>query len=201
VTPDVDAETLRRLYHEEGLTQAEIAERVGVSNSTISRRMQQHDIRRRKPGPRQKSGGNPVIIRWLYHGKGLTLKEVGKRLGIHANTVRRRMQEYDISRRSPIDNRDYNGRRNPKWVPYTYYYTRRDGYERWISGADGRQVRVHRLAAVAWFGYDAVVGNHVHHVNDIPWDNREANLQPIDPSEHQSLHTEEKERDDDGRFI
>jgi DNA-binding transcriptional regulator LsrR (DeoR family) len=39
VTPDVDVETLRRLYHEEGLTQAEIGERVGVSRATVSRRM------------------------------------------------------------------------------------------------------------------------------------------------------------------
>jgi hypothetical protein len=53
-------------------------------------------------------------------------------------------------------------------------------------------VKIHRLAAVAWFGYEAVVGKDVHHVSGIPWDNREDNLEPLDPSEHRRRHAKER---------
>lgn len=52
-----DEETLRRLYHDEGLSSIEIAERAGVSKTTILRRMRKHGIDRlgsveaRRKGP------------------------------------------------------------------------------------------------------------------------------------------------------
>jgi hypothetical protein len=66
------------------------------------------------------------------------------------------------------------------------------GYERVSHKYDteSRYVSVHRLAAVAWFGVDAVAGNHVHHENGIPWDNREENLQVLPPGEHAEKHTD-----------
>jgi len=55
---------------------------------------------------------------------------------------------------------------------------------------------VHRLAAVAWFGFDAVKNKHVHHKNGIPWDNRECNLEPISPEEHNTIHHKGKDIND-----
>lgn len=49
-------------------------------------------------------------------------------------------------------------------------------------------VRLHRLLAVAEWGFEAVQGRQVHHVNRIPWDNRPENLALLTPSEHSRLH-------------
>lgn len=73
-------------------------------------------------------------------------------------------------------------------------YTFTNGYERWreYAGEDrNKSLSVHRLAAVAWFGLDAVVGKHVHHENGVKWDNREENLSLLDSSEHARTHREE----------
>lgn len=43
-TTDTDADTLRRLYHDEGLSQSDIADRLGCSQATISRRFAEYDI-------------------------------------------------------------------------------------------------------------------------------------------------------------
>jgi hypothetical protein len=49
---------------------------------------------------------------------------------------------------------------------------------------------VHRLLAIAEHGTDAVAGQHVHHKNGIPFDNRPENLELLSPSEHSKRHTE-----------
>jgi len=71
--------------------------------------------------------------------------------------------------------------------PYLTHHSQ--GYEE-IRHAQKR-IYVHRLAAVAWFGFDAVSGHHVHHDNNIPWDNREDNLEVLSESEHRSHHAKE----------
>lgn len=73
---------------------------------------------------------------------------------------------------------------------YAYYFIQTGGYEYWMDHHRGERsmIPVHRLAAVAWFGYDSVVGNDIHHKNHIPWDNREDNLEPMTHSEHSTYH-------------
>lgn len=51
----------------------------------------------------------------------------------------------------------------------------------WINT---NQVLVHRLSAVAWFGFDAVVDKDIHHRIPIPWLNIECNLLPLPRTEH-----------------
>lgn len=60
------------------------------------------------------------------------------------------------------------------------------GYERVRVSEDGErhEVYVHRLAAVAWFGLDAVRGREVHHVSNVPWDTRESNVEVLSKAEH-----------------
>lgn len=64
------------------------------------------------------------------------------------------------------------------------------GYELSHVNVDGggEAVRIHRLAAVAWFGWDAVVGNVIHHKNTHKRDNREENLEPMPHEEHMKHH-------------
>lgn len=65
--------------------------------------------------------------------------------------------------------------------------TRRDGYEHWKSGH--RSVLVHRLLAVAEWGFDAVADRIVHHCPGIPWDNRPSTLQFFESHrEHMRFH-------------
>ncbi|NWM54968.1 hypothetical protein GY652_27320, partial [Escherichia coli] len=40
-------------------------------------------------------------------------------------------------------------------------------------------------------GYDAVAGKQVHHKNEIPWDNRPENLEPLSDEEHILEHHDE----------
>lgn len=70
------------------------------------------------------------------------------------------------------------------------FYTDRDGYEQWATVACGEQkiTSVHRLLAVAEYGFDAVVGQDVHHENEVPWDNRPENISLMDPGDHIRHH-------------
>ena len=77
-----------------------------------------------------------------------------------------------------------------------YYKTDHSGYERWQDKCKASLdaiVRVHRLAAVAWFGFDAVADKHVHHKNGLSWDNREDNLELLTPTEHAETHHEQRD--------
>jgi len=61
----------------------------------------------------------------------------------------------------------------------------------------GKQyVRIHRLLAVATYGYDEVVGKEVHHKNEIKWDNRPENIVPVTSEEHRRMHFEGKSNEE-----
>lgn len=55
---------------------------------------------------------------------------------------------------------------------------------------NGGDLLVHRLAAVAWYGWDAVAGNEVHHRVPVSWLNVESNLMPIPTEEHRMISRE-----------
>lgn len=79
-----------------------------------------------------------------------------------------------------------------------------EGYERWRNqyrDDDGEKqedvVGIHRLAAIAWCGFGKLgPGVVVHHVNGIPWDNRQENIVLMDRSSHSTLHNNDRYRDD-----
>lgn len=79
-----------------------------------------------------------------------------------------------------------------------------NGYE--VSSCSlnqGDTIQIHRLVAIAEYGFEAVENSHVHHINSIPWDNRPSNLIPLTPSEHR--HRESLrlsiEKADDGVLV
>ncbi len=67
-----------------------------------------------------------------------------------------------------------------------FRHANKKGYECWRHMIDGKNhyVAVHRLAAVAEYGFDEVAGKDIHHRNAIKWDNRPQNLVPEDKVEH-----------------
>jgi hypothetical protein len=66
-------------------------------------------------------------------------------------------------------------------------------WEHWHRG-ERYYVQVARLAAVAWYGFDAVTDNIVHHTRNIPWLNAEPWLEPMGVHEHRVLHATEDGR-------
>lgn len=65
-------------------------------------------------------------------------------------------------------------------------HTTTRGYEQWHT--DRKNVYVHRLLAVAVYGFDAVADNAVHHENGVKWDNRPENIEVMDHGDHSSHH-------------
>lgn len=79
----------------------------------------------------------------------------------------------------------------PQATRYATYRTNSKGYDVWSDNTgDGSadRVRVHRLVAVAKFGFEEVADNHVHHKNKCTWDNRPENLELMSPGDHMRHH-------------
>jgi hypothetical protein len=108
-----------------------------------------------------------------------TLREMAEACECSATTVLHYLRHYGIT----TGNEQSDGpSRSP--VPFQ---TRRDGYEYWTAGH--QTVLVHRLVAVAEWGFDAVADRIVHHCSEIPWDNRPSQLQLFDSNrEHMRWH-------------
>ncbi|UBF19125.1 HNH endonuclease [Halorubrum phage HRTV-17] len=118
-------------------------------------------------------------------------RKVASELGCGKETVRRWMERFGIER---------TGRKHNVAVT-----ERSDGYEQLTVNIDGKTHSClhHRLLAVAKFGYDAVVGNDVHHTNSMKLDNRLENIEVLSRSDHTTLHNENAgmTRNELGQFV
>lgn len=114
-------------------------------------------------------------LRRMYVEERKSAPKIADEYGVSSRTIYNWLEKFDIDRRYVGENR-----------PGVQLRTDAEGYVKWRTTADGkeRDVRVHRLLAVLEFGFDAVCGNHVHHKNDIPWDNRSENLEVLSAEEH-----------------
>ncbi|AGM11847.1 HNH endonuclease [Haloarcula californiae tailed virus 2] len=112
----------------------------------------------------------------LYHEQGLEQQEIAQEYGVHQSTVSRWMDRHDVQAR--------HQRETHATVPSLRQHRR--GYEFWEHC--GEYVYVHRLLAVAEYGLEVVAGQHVHHVNGVPWDNRPENLEVLKPGTHHARH-------------
>ena len=121
----------------------------------------------------------------LYYGDGLTLEEVGSELGCSASVVSAVMEDNGVKRRPHgVSYENLDSKPDPR-----FYIS--NGYVQVQCTTDVRQndsFLLHRLTAVAWYGWDEVVGRDIHHKNSIGWDNREENIEPIDREEHMLIH-------------
>lgn len=138
------------------------------------------------------------LLRELYVEQEKTIYEVADEIDSNPVTVQKWLKRHGIGTRTIEESQRL---RYGTDAPVSLKL-HRDGYQTAYFNRDYTyyEVRIHRLAAVAWFGYDAVVGNDIHHKNGIPWDNREGNLQPLSPSEHKALHADELTRNSEGEI-
>lgn len=126
---------------------------------------------------------------WLeekYVRESLTLEEISDMLNCSTATVSKWLKRHGI------DSRAYgprSGRQHPRWNEFATFVTNQNGYEKWSECFDNQSnsVSVSRLAAVAWFGWDAVVDKEVHHRIPIPWLNIESNIIPLPFAEHRIM--------------
>lgn len=107
---------------------------------------------------------DPERLEELYHEEGLTSEEVGERLGCSGPTVRKHMEEHGIERR------DSGGgwNKGPR--------LRFDIDAGMVYRDDGDYVSIHRLLAVAEYGFEEVCDSGVYHRNGVEWDNRPSNI-------------------------
>lgn len=121
----------------------------------------------------------------LYHDQMLSLRDIGDKFGLDNETVRVAMRENGVETR---DRLEYQKHRvlNIKHV---------NGYPCFQeqSLGENQTIKVHRLLAVAEYGFREVIGNDVHHKNGVRWDNRPENIELLSPSEHMKKHANERE--------
>jgi hypothetical protein len=117
---------------------------------------------------------DPAWLKQKYHVERWSLHEIGDECGVTAASVQYQMDKHDIPTRAS------NLEKPPT------FYTDKEGYER--VSCCSTPVYVHRLMAVAEFGFDAVAGIEVHHETNVPWDNRFENFMLMTKSQHSSWH-------------
>lgn len=122
------------------------------------------------------------LMRRLYLDELLSTTDLANKFDCAPSTITAWLDRHDIPTRSIAEGRAIKGGYH-NCVPFGHG---NKGYERWWS--DYEKVLVHRLVAVAEFGFDAVADMDVHHINGIQWDNRPENLELMDSVEHIVMH-------------
>jgi predicted DNA-binding protein YlxM (UPF0122 family) len=196
-----DADWLRQMYHDEHLTLREIAERCNVSYTTINKWVNRHGISTRAPeesrelrgtGDNQFDGGVHHNSEWLYeryYGDNMTISEMADAAGVGDASIIRQMDRRGIERRPNYVTRVL---RNPG---AGFVQADARGYEMIKHSVKDHTYNfpIHRLLAIAEYGYEVVKGAVVHHKNGIKWDNRPDNIELFDSqAEHMKHHGEER---------
>lgn len=193
--PWKDEATLRELYHSEGLTIQEIADRFDTTFDSVRYYKRKYDIDGRPRGVSVEAWNlTESELRTLYETKRLTLQEIADRHGCSRTYIRNRMEEWGIER-------SREGRRKR----HASIRTSKGGYEI-IMASNGRNdpdtARIHQLVAIANGESPTDVFSdgsyHCHHKNSIPWDNRPTNIELLTASAHGKAHVEDMEWDESG---
>ena len=132
------------------------------------------------------------VIRRLYLDEKLSLQKVADRFDVDAKTIDYWRKKHGIKRRS---------RQEAALHKPPNFYTTKYGYERVQTKYDGDKFSfpIHRLVAVAEYGFEALEGNIVHHKNGVSWDNRPENLEVMSQSEHMNEHNSKDDYQKMGR--
>jgi len=123
---------------------------------------------------------DPDDLRELYHKQGKSLSETADACGVAFGTIQYHMDKHDTERRSQsaaqrVNRASYNtSLMYPSWQA-------KDGDRNVV-------VPVHRLLAVAEYGYEETCQKQVHHRNGIKWDNRPSNIELMTSKEHLRHH-------------
>ena len=136
------------------------------------------------------------VLRDLYHRQRLSSRDIAERFGVNKSTILDWMRRNGIERRERAESHRTSMLKKPASLSihprgYEYWKTRYNG--------DAAYVYVHRLLAVAEYGFDEVASNVVHHKNNIEWDNRPENLEVMGRIEHHEEHAKDRDMAEMGR--
>lgn len=192
--PDV----LKEMYWDDEMSESSIAGHFGRTRGEVKQQMDRHGIDRRaktaaKKIQREVEDSRPdlteEVLRELYVDQRLSERAIAEMKGCSREVVATRLDWYGVERRSHSEAARVRNSREPP-----SFYTQANGYEvceTWYEGKS-ETVLIHRLAAVAWYGFDAICDNVVHHRSGHKRDNREGNLQPMSGEKHGRLHAEKR---------
>jgi len=183
-----DEDWLREQFEDENRSARDIANECDIAGKTLRKWADRFDIDRPSADTPPEKLQNADWLRDQYVEQRQSTVDIAGAVGCTPTTVSKWMKRHGIETRS-----DSEAARLKFLDHAPHYETTPDGYEDWATQHDGERwhVRVHRLLAVAEFGFDAVADKIVHHKNHIPWDNRPENLDVMDWSEHSSYHGQE----------
>lgn len=172
-----DEETLHQLYIERELTAEETAEQLGCSRTTVKDWLSEYDIKRAKPWRDEDR------LRGLYVQEELSTVEIADKWECSPAVVRNWLHRHGISPRTGEETRRLQYLRSGDMCIDMLA----KGYKYAESSSEGERNRVllHRLLAVAEYGFEAVKDMQVHHAPvDIPWANWPENIQLVAPEDH-----------------
>lgn len=131
------------------------------------------------------------VLRKLYYEKRLSMGSIGDIFDVTMGGIKYWMNKYGMERR------EVGGGNKPPSVPYMTHKR----YPFWSHPPvenDGQylDVYIHRLLAVAEFGFDAIKDNEVHHgsergelpASERPWANWGSNVELLSGSVHMRHH-------------
>lgn len=126
-----------------------------------------------------------TTLRHLYYEEKMSIGDIASKLDCTRDKVRYWMDKHDVERRSQLEAIRIKN-------PVVKMSTGAHGYERFQHQHKNESFRVqhHRLLAVAEYGIDSIDGKVIHHKNEIPWDNRIENIEPMTRAEHASEHSD-----------
>ena len=101
---DIKTEDIVELY-ESGLIGKEIAEQLGCSISLVQTRLGATGVKMRASNARKTLEVDKHILKEMYWDKKMHPVEIGRILGIHKNTVTKKMREFGISLRTKSEAR------------------------------------------------------------------------------------------------
>ena len=125
-----NSDWLQEQYWDQEKTVAQIGELAGVSETTIKRWMNRHNIETRSPSEAQTDGDieplkNPQWLEDQYWSRGKTLVEIGNELGVADVTVISWMERHGIERRETTSSEvqsdgNIEPLKDPKWLEEQY---------------------------------------------------------------------------------
>lgn len=166
-----DENWLRKKHHEEKLSTGKIADILGCSIDNVQDWMKKHGINVIHPHERDQPWKNREKLKQLYISDDMTQEQIASHFGVSQFCIYKWLSRNDLVKTN-----------------IGPFRTSTRGYERFYS--NGVTIGIHRLVAIAEYGFDQVDGKDVHHKNSIPWDNRSENLKPVTRKEHAEIHNE-----------